>query len=174
MTFSKNFFFALIALLASVGVKAQGNLSIVGDTIHLSTDLTCIVKFPDDITNVVLSCPKENYDTKAADNTLKIKAGVEAPVSPCMLLVEEGAGKSSRSHTFVLLFQTTPVTDFYHDFHTVDKIKDRIAYLESFRPKPVVVKTEPVVNTDSIAKVQAAAASAKQDETDPNKIVLDG
>ena len=107
---------------------------------------------------------------------MKIKAGQDNPVSPCMLLIEEGAGKNARTHQFVIIFQSTPVTEFYHDFHTIDKIKDRIAYLESFKPKPVAPPTpqpsrdEPKVNADSLM----SAMAAEQDKTDPNKIVLDG
>ena len=149
------------------------SLNIVGDTIYMAPDRANIIKFPEDVTSVMFDCPKENYDTKQTDNKLTVKAGVDAPMSPCGMFVEEGAGKNSRTHQFVLLFQTTPVGTTFHDYGSLEKVKARIAYLESFKPKPAAPKEEPKPAAPApIAEAPAPSGPSAADLADPTKIIL--
>ena len=149
------------------------SLNIVGDTIYMAPDRANIIKFPEDVTSVMFDCPKENYDTKQVDNKLTVKAGVDAPMSPCGMFVEEGAGKNSRTHQFVLIFQTTPAGTTFHDYGTLDKVKERIAYLESFKPKPVAPKEDPKPAAPApVADAPTPSGPSAADLADPNKIIL--
>ena len=130
-------FYILFSFLLVPFLSFSQELNIDGDTIKVSSEAFPSMRFPDEIQTAKLSCPDKNYQLKYNGNRITIKPGVEKPVSPCQLFIDEGPEKKQRNHRFILIFgdQADPI-DVYHDLHTTELIQQRIDLLASGKKKP--------------------------------------
>ena len=164
-------FVLIFVMLSSSRLRSQ---EIIGDTLRVSETIPNMIKFPDVVQSADLLCSKEDYDLKTDEKTFKVKAASGTATSPCSIVITEGG----RTHQFILLYESGPISDVYHDYSTVDKLKARIALLDSKKAKPIATaaptpdQSGAAVAPDQVQQQPVQAEPSLVSASDPSLMVL--
>lgn len=163
--------FLFFVILMPVCAFSQ-DLNIDGDTIKISADIFPNLRFPEEIQQANTLCSPDNYRLSFNGSRITIKPGVAKPISPCQLSIDEGTEKKQRNHRFIIIFVDNAETfEPYHDLHTTELIKERIAYLDASKKRAAeaLERAKPVPAPEAFTKKAKDTIS-----TNDSIFVLDG
>ncbi len=131
----RNKFMSLLAVLcfSSAAIKAQERGNLIGDTIKVYPDAKTFISFPAEIKNAHTTGIKSDFSSGIDGNKWHIMAMKKDP-KPCGWTITEGDKKSTRNHSFIIVYVSDPPEDFindlYCDYSSLKNLRTRIRYLE--------------------------------------------
>lgn len=158
------------------GNDEKGPAQIDGDTIKIAPGKSSFLKVIGPVRSINPLSEDYGYTCTEGTGNIYLRAKGSNPEKFSQLIVNEGTEGAVRQHIFVLQYvKSMDLKDQTHDISSIDKIRERIAYMEKAKSTPATAASgdEEEPQKAKIEKPKAEKSKAEKPKVEKPKVAVE-